>query len=113
MSATGASETGWTIAELGRALTALGDPVRQEIVTALSRERLNVGQLAGVFRSPRPAISHHLKSSPTPVCSSASAPARARLPPRRHLLPALRRRGEALRHGLLHERQILLRKGLP
>jgi DNA-binding transcriptional ArsR family regulator len=55
------SEAGWTIAELARVLTALGDPMRQEIVVALSRERLNVGQLAERFPLSRPAISHHLK----------------------------------------------------
>lgn len=50
-----------TFAELGRVLTALGDPMRQEMVVALSRERLNVGQLAERFPLSRPAISHHLK----------------------------------------------------
>jgi DNA-binding transcriptional ArsR family regulator len=47
--------------DLGRLLAALGDPTRQEIVMALSRERLNVGQLAERFPLSRPAISHHLK----------------------------------------------------
>jgi DNA-binding transcriptional ArsR family regulator len=56
-----ADEDGWTLTELGRVLNALGDPMRQEIVVALSRERLNVGQLADRFPVSRPAISHHLK----------------------------------------------------
>src|SRR5437867_12446582 len=49
------------LAELGRVLIALGDQTRQEIVVALSRERLNVGQLAERFPLSRPAISHQLK----------------------------------------------------
>jgi len=49
------------LADLGRFLVALGDPIRQGIVMALSRERLNVGQLAGRFPLSRPAMSHHLK----------------------------------------------------
>src|SRR6058998_4278582 len=49
------------LADLGRFLVALGDPIRQGIVVALSRERLNVGQLAGRFPLSRPAMSHHLK----------------------------------------------------
>jgi DNA-binding transcriptional ArsR family regulator len=46
---------------LGRFLTALGDPTRQGIVMALSRESLNVGELTGRFPLSRPAMSHHLK----------------------------------------------------
>jgi DNA-binding transcriptional ArsR family regulator len=46
---------------LGRFLTALGDPTRQRIVMMLSRERLNVGDLAERFHLSRPAVSHHLK----------------------------------------------------
>jgi DNA-binding transcriptional ArsR family regulator len=46
---------------LGRFLTALGDPTRQQIMMLLSRERLNVGELADRFRLSRPAISPHLK----------------------------------------------------
>ena len=49
------------LADLGRFLVALGDPVRQAIVVALSRERLNVGALAARFPLSRPAMSHHLK----------------------------------------------------
>jgi DNA-binding transcriptional ArsR family regulator len=47
--------------ELGRFLIALGDPTRQKIVMALSRERLNVGELTERFPLSRPAMSHHLK----------------------------------------------------
>lgn len=47
--------------DLGRFLTALGDPSRQQIVLLLSRERLNVGALADRFHLSRPAVSHHLK----------------------------------------------------
>ena|SRR2546428_1466214 len=49
------------LSDLGRFLVALGDPIRQGIVMALSRERLNVGQLAARFPLSRPAMSHHLK----------------------------------------------------
>ena len=47
--------------ELGRFLTALGDPTRQQIMLLLSRERLNVGELADRFHLTRPAISHQIK----------------------------------------------------
>ena len=47
--------------ELGRFLTALGDPSRQRILVLLSRQRLNVGELAERFHLSRPALSHHLK----------------------------------------------------
>lgn len=46
---------------LGRFLTALGDPTRQQIVLLLSRQRLNVGELTERFHLSRPAVSHHLK----------------------------------------------------
>ena len=49
------------LSDLGRFLVALGDPTRQGIVVALSRERLNVGELAARFPLSRPAMSHHLK----------------------------------------------------
>lgn len=48
-------------AGLSRFLIALGDPTRQEILLALSRERLNVGALSERFPLSRPAMSHHLK----------------------------------------------------
>jgi DNA-binding transcriptional ArsR family regulator len=47
--------------ELSRFLVALGDPTRQEILTTLARERLNVGKLSERFSLSRPAVSHHLK----------------------------------------------------
>jgi ArsR family transcriptional regulator, repressor of sdpIR and other operons len=46
---------------LQRCLAALSDPTRQQIVTALSSERLNVGELAKRFELSQPAISHHLR----------------------------------------------------
>ena len=49
------------LSDLSRFLVALGDPIRQGIVVALSRERLNVGALAARFPLSRPAMSHHLK----------------------------------------------------
>src|SRR5437867_11631795 len=49
------------LADLGRFLVALGDPIRQGIVVALSREPLNVGELAARFPLSRPAMSHPLK----------------------------------------------------
>ncbi len=49
------------LADLGRFLIALGDPVRQQIVVLLSRERLNVGRLAARCPLSRPAVSHPLK----------------------------------------------------
>jgi DNA-binding transcriptional ArsR family regulator len=42
-------------------LTALGDPTRQSIIDALSREPLAVGELARVLPISRPAVSQHLK----------------------------------------------------
>lgn len=48
-------------AGLSRFLIALGDPTRQEILLALSRERLNVSALSERFPLSRPAMSHHLK----------------------------------------------------
>ena len=49
------------LAALGRFLTALGDPTRQRIMLLLSRQRLNVGELAERFHLSRPAISHQIK----------------------------------------------------
>jgi DNA-binding transcriptional ArsR family regulator len=46
---------------LGQCLTALGDPTRQQIMMLLSRQRLNVGELAEHFHLSRPAISHQIK----------------------------------------------------
>lgn len=47
--------------DLGRFLTALGDPTRQQILMRLSRASLNVGELSDCFHLSRPALSHHLK----------------------------------------------------
>jgi ArsR family transcriptional regulator, repressor of sdpIR and other operons len=47
--------------DLGRILTALGDPTRQRALLLLSRQRLNVGELAERFRLSRPAVSHQIK----------------------------------------------------
>ena len=46
---------------LQRCLAALSDPTRQQIVAALSKERLNVGELTKRFALSQPAISHHLR----------------------------------------------------
>lgn len=48
-------------AALSRALSALGDPTRQAILTLLSREQLTVSELSERFDLSRPAISHQLK----------------------------------------------------
>jgi len=64
MNATSTASSGFEapdLEDLSRFLVALGDPIRQGIVMALSRERLNVGQLAARFPLSRPAMSHHLK----------------------------------------------------
>jgi DNA-binding transcriptional ArsR family regulator len=43
-------------------LTALGEPVRLEIINHLGKqEQMNVCDLASKFRVSRPTISHHLK----------------------------------------------------
>ncbi len=45
-----------------RFLTAIGDPVRLQLLYLLGDQgRRNVGDIAGQFRLSRPAISHHLK----------------------------------------------------
>jgi DNA-binding transcriptional ArsR family regulator len=61
MNASPTAEPATELRDLGRCLTALGDPTRQRIMTLLSRERLNVGELAKRFRLSRPAISHQIK----------------------------------------------------
>ncbi len=43
-----------------RFFTAMGDPVRQQIVMLLRAGPLNVGEIAQQFTISRPAISHHL-----------------------------------------------------
>jgi len=47
--------------DLSRFLVGVGDPIRQQILMLLSRERLNVGTLAERIHLSRPAVSHHLK----------------------------------------------------
>ncbi|WP_219892172.1 ArsR/SmtB family transcription factor [Chamaesiphon polymorphus] len=42
-------------------LTAIGDPIRLQILFVLRGARLNVGEVAAQFKLSRPAISHHLK----------------------------------------------------
>jgi ArsR family transcriptional regulator, arsenate/arsenite/antimonite-responsive transcriptional repressor len=42
-------------------LTAVGDPIRLQILFVLQGDRLNVGEIAAQFKLSRPAISHHLK----------------------------------------------------
>ena len=56
-----ASQPEADLTALSRFLVALGDPTRQRIVMLLSRQRLNVGELAAHFPLSRPAMSHHLK----------------------------------------------------
>jgi len=58
---TAASSSSEALQDLGRFLTALGDPTRQRIVLLLSRERLNVSELAERFHLSRPALSHQIK----------------------------------------------------
>lgn len=47
--------------EVATFLTAIGDPVRLQILFVLRGDRLNVGEVAAQFKLSRPAISHHLK----------------------------------------------------
>jgi ArsR family transcriptional regulator, arsenate/arsenite/antimonite-responsive transcriptional repressor len=42
-------------------MTAVGDPVRMQILFVLKGERMNVTEIASHFKVSRPAISHHLK----------------------------------------------------
>jgi len=50
------------LAGITRFLTALGDPVRLQLLYLLGDQgRRNVGAIASHFRLSRPAISHHLK----------------------------------------------------
>ena len=41
--------------------TALGDPIRLQILLLLRDKALNVGEIAEPFTISRPAISHHLR----------------------------------------------------
>lgn len=48
--------------DVTRFLTAIGDPVRLQLLYLLGDQgRRNVGDIAAQFRLSRPAISHHLK----------------------------------------------------
>ena len=47
--------------EVARFMTAIGDPIRLQILFVLKGDRLNVGDIATQFKVSRPAISHHLK----------------------------------------------------
>jgi ArsR family transcriptional regulator len=50
------------IKEITRFLTAIGDPMRLQLLYLLGDQgRRNVGEIASHFRLSRPAISHHLK----------------------------------------------------
>ena len=49
------------LTDLSRFLVAVGDPIRQQILLLLSRERLNVGTLTDRIHLSRPAVSHQLK----------------------------------------------------
>jgi DNA-binding transcriptional ArsR family regulator len=49
------------LTDLSRFLVALGDPIRQQILLLLSRERLNVSLLTDRVHLSRPAVSHQIK----------------------------------------------------
>jgi DNA-binding transcriptional ArsR family regulator len=51
--------------EPSQALQALADPTRQQILDALSHERLHVDELAARFPISRPAVSKHLRQLKT------------------------------------------------
>jgi len=56
-----ASEEAAELTDLSRFLVAIGDPIRQQILLLLSRERLNVRHLTDRIHLSRPAVSHQLK----------------------------------------------------
>lgn len=56
-----ASEEAAELTDLSRFLVAVGDPIRQQILLLLSRERLNVRTLTDRIHLSRPAVSHQLK----------------------------------------------------
>jgi len=56
-----AAEEAAQLLNLSRFLVGAGDPIRQQILMLLSRERLNVHNLAERIHLSRPAVSHHLK----------------------------------------------------
>ena len=47
--------------QITRFFTAMGDPIRLQIVLLLREKPLNVGEIAAHFQISRPAISHHLR----------------------------------------------------
>jgi DNA-binding transcriptional ArsR family regulator len=47
--------------QITKFFTAMGDPIRLQIVFLLREKPLNVGEIAHQFNISRPAISHHLK----------------------------------------------------
>jgi ArsR family transcriptional regulator, arsenate/arsenite/antimonite-responsive transcriptional repressor len=47
--------------QISRFFTAMGDPIRLQIVLLLRDKPLNVGEIATQFPISRPAISHHLR----------------------------------------------------
>ena len=47
--------------QISRFFTAMGDPIRLQILMLLQEKPLNVGDIAEQFQISRPAISHHLR----------------------------------------------------
>ena len=47
--------------QITKFFTAMGDPIRLQIIFLLREKPLNVGEIANQFKISRPAISHHLK----------------------------------------------------
>lgn len=47
--------------QITRFFTAMGDPIRLQIVLLLRDKPLNVGEIASQFSISRPAVSHHLR----------------------------------------------------
>ena len=47
--------------QITRFFTAMGDPIRLQILLLLRDKPLNVGEIAEQFAISRPAISHHLR----------------------------------------------------
>lgn len=56
-----ASSEAAELLDLSRFLVAVGDPIRQQILMLLSRERLNVRELTDRIHLSRPAVSHQIK----------------------------------------------------
>ena|SRR5258708_4311531 len=47
--------------QITKFFTAMGDPIRLQILLLLRSKPLNVGDIANQFQISRPAISHHLR----------------------------------------------------